>query len=186
MQRLARTYAIAVVSVSAATLARWLVDPYLEDRLIFSFYYAAAAICSWYGGLRPALVALLAGWAAADWLFLHPRGSLLAVDQEGWTATVTYAVVGLAILGCSEGIRLANQRAVPIAVETCELQAVADAVRTHRINSRELVAYLEGLNAGPETFIAAAQYEDFDLEPDELASRLEGLARRRPPAVTSV
>jgi hypothetical protein len=54
---------------------------------------------------------------------------------------------------------------------------VAEAVRTHQINSRDLVAYLEGLNASPASFIAAAKYEDFDLEPDELAARLEDLAQ---------
>jgi K+-sensing histidine kinase KdpD len=180
MQRTVRPYAIAAVSVVTVTVVRWLLDPALEDRHIFSVYYAAVAISAWYGGLRPALVALCAGWLAADWFFLEPRRSLSLADPDSLLGSMTYCVIGLAILACTEGIRRASQRTVQIAAEPSELRAVADAVRVHRINSRELVAYLEGLNAGPETFIAAAQYEDFDLEPDELATRLEALAHEGP------
>jgi K+-sensing histidine kinase KdpD len=177
MPRSAKPYAIAAASVLAVTLVRWSLDSVLEHRHVFSVFYAAVAISAWYGGLRPALLALCCGWIAAEWFFVEPRRSFSPLDHETVLATLTYVLVGGAILASIEGIRRASQRTVPVAVETSELQAVANAIRTHRINSRELVAYLEGLNAGPETFLAAAQYEDFDLGPDELAERFEALAR---------
>ncbi len=123
------------------------------------------------------MTALAAGYVAAEWLFVHPRGALAVAELGGLVASVTYAAVALALVAVTEAARRASQRNVQVAAELSELESVAKAVRTHRINSREVVSYLEGLNAGPETFIAVAQYEDFDLEPDELAARLEALAR---------
>jgi K+-sensing histidine kinase KdpD len=169
--------------VVAATAVRLLLDPVMENQLVFSLYFAAVAVAAWYGGLRPALLALLLGWLAADWFFLQPRGSLSLIDQDGWPESLTYGLVGLAILACTEGIRRTSRRTVQIATAPSELLAVAEAVHAHQINSRDLVAYLEGLNASPASFMAAAKYEDFDLEPDELAARLRNLAQeeRRSP-----
>jgi K+-sensing histidine kinase KdpD len=187
MPRILQPYTISIVSVVAVTIARWLLDPVLEDLHIFSVYYAAVAVSAWCGGLRPALAALVVGWIAAQLFFLEPRRPLSLVDPDGLAGSLTYAAIGLAILACTEGIRRASRGTVRITPEACELRAVADAVRMHRINSRDLVAYLEGLNASPETFIAAAQYEDFDLPPDELAARLDALAEAgRASQITSV
>ncbi len=53
MQHAAGPYAIAAVSVCAATVARWLLDPLLEDRHVFSLYYVAVVLTAWYGGSNP-------------------------------------------------------------------------------------------------------------------------------------
>jgi K+-sensing histidine kinase KdpD len=171
MQRTIGPQGLAAVSVLVAAVMRWLLDPVLGDRHVFSLFFAAVAVSAWYGGVRPAFAALLAGWVAADWLFLPPSGSWFSAES------LLYISVGLAIIGCTEGVRR-GRRTLQVKPEANELLAVADAVRTHHINSRELVAYLEGLNASPETFIAAAHFEDFDLEPELLSERLAAMAHR--------
>lgn len=180
--RSAMPYCIAVGSVVVVTAIRWLLDPFLENRQVFSVYHAAVAITAWYGGLRPALAALLMGGLTADWFFTAPRGSLIITsgDTDDWVSLLTYVSVSLAITACIVTIRQKQQRRLELAVagDPRELLAVARSVRQHGINSRELPAYLEGLNASNEMFVIASTYNVFDLDPDELAAQLDSLAQR--------
>ena len=58
-----------------------------------------------------------------------------------------------------------------------ELQAVALAVKQHQLSPKELPSYLAGLSASPEMVELAAQLQSSPLRPDELAARLEEMAR---------
>lgn len=180
--RSAMPYCIAMGSVVAATLIRWLLDPYLVNGQVFSAYYAAVAITAWLGGWRPALVALVLGGIAADWFFSQPRGSMILLTEgpHDWVPLAMYVCVSLAITACVVTIRRKKQPPLELAVQgdPRELLAVARSVRQHGINSRELPAYLEGLNASNEMFVIASTYDVFDLDPDELAAQLDSLAQR--------
>lgn len=180
--RSAMPYCIAMGSVIVVTLIRWLLDPFLEHRQVFSVYHVAIALTAWYGGLRPALAAILMGGLMADWFFAAPRGALIirSGGADDWVSLLTYICASLAITTCIVTIRRKRQRHLELAVEgdPRELLAVARSVRQHGINSRELPAYLEGLNASNEMFVIASTYDIFDLDADELAAQLDTLAQR--------
>ena len=180
--RRATTYSIAIGSVVVVTVIRWLLDPFLENNQVFSVYHAAVAVAAWYGGLRPALVALLMGGLAADWFFAPPRGSLIisSGDTHDWVSLLTFIGVALAVTTCIVTIRRKRQQPLELAVkgDPRELLALARSIRQHGINSRELPAYLEGLNASPEMFVIASTYDVFDLDADELAAQLDSIAAR--------
>src|SRR4030095_14530179 len=66
-------YSVALLSVGGALLVRWLLDPVLGNNLQLLTFYGAVAIAVWFGGWRPAIVASVLGYIAADYLFVPPR-----------------------------------------------------------------------------------------------------------------
>src|SRR5829696_6861706 len=68
-------YAAAVLAVSAAVVLRWLLDPVLGDHLPLATLFGAVAISAWYGGYRPAFLAVALGYLACDYFFIQPRGA---------------------------------------------------------------------------------------------------------------
>ena len=66
----------ALVSAGALALTlglRWLLDPWLGDRQPLSLVFGAVAAAVWVGGWRHALLVVLVGYLACDWLFIEPR-----------------------------------------------------------------------------------------------------------------
>ena len=79
-------YAGAVVLAAAALAVRWLLDPWLGDKAPLVAGLAAVLLLAWNIGRGPALLALAVGAAAADFLFISPRGVMAglahAVHQQ--------------------------------------------------------------------------------------------------------
>jgi signal transduction histidine kinase len=66
-------YLVSLASVSLATMLRIGLDPVLGDHHPFTLYFASVAIAAWYGGLGPAVLAIVVSYFAADWFFITPR-----------------------------------------------------------------------------------------------------------------
>ena len=76
-------YLWAVVSVAAAIGSRRLLDPVVGNQFPFATIFFAVLVTAWYGGFRPALVAVVLGVLGSDFFLLPPRGSFqLATMQE--------------------------------------------------------------------------------------------------------
>lgn len=67
-------YPLAILATAAAVAVRWLLDPWLGDLLALVTLYAAVAAAVWFGGFRPATLAVVLGYLASDYLFIEPRG----------------------------------------------------------------------------------------------------------------
>jgi PAS domain S-box-containing protein len=93
---LPRRHAIAVLSVAAAVLLRWILIPVLHDNFPFITLYGAVAIAVWYGRWQPAALASLLGYLAARYLFFTPTDSA--------AFTVFGEIVGLTAYGLSCGL----------------------------------------------------------------------------------
>ena len=93
---LPRRYAIALLSVAAAVLLRWILIPVLGDNFPFITLYGAVAIAVWYGRWRPAAVASLMGYVAARYLCFTPT--------ESTAVSVFGEIVGLIAYGLSCGL----------------------------------------------------------------------------------
>src|SRR5262245_4062283 len=70
------TYGVALAAVLLATLLRELLDPILHTQVAYGLYYVAVAVAAWYGGLGPALLAMLLSAFAARFFFVDPRFTL--------------------------------------------------------------------------------------------------------------
>ncbi len=103
-------YGVAIVAVAAAVLCRWLADPWLGDYLPLATIYVAVAFAFWFGGVRPALLAIILGLLVSNYLFIEPRGSL-AIDsaRESARLIVYFLACGLIVLG-SEALRTGRKR----------------------------------------------------------------------------
>jgi len=69
-------YGGAVLFTALAVALRWLLDPWLGDHMPVATLFAAVALAVWFGGYRPALLAAVLGYLAADWLFISRRQAL--------------------------------------------------------------------------------------------------------------
>jgi K+-sensing histidine kinase KdpD len=65
-----------VVTVALATWLRLLLDPVLNDQVPFPTFFLAMLLTAWYGGMWPALLAVILGALCADYFLMPPRGSL--------------------------------------------------------------------------------------------------------------
>jgi PAS domain S-box-containing protein len=71
-----RRYGVAILVTAAAVMVRLAIDPILGDRFPFCTFFGAVAITVWYSGYRPAILAMVLCYLAADYLFVEPRGAL--------------------------------------------------------------------------------------------------------------
>jgi PAS domain S-box-containing protein len=97
-------YLIALAVVLLATLARWMLDPFLGDRGSFITFWGAVGLASWVGGAGPGMVALVLGALAADYFFIPPRGSLGLMKIESQIGMWMYLFTGsiMAVLAESQ------------------------------------------------------------------------------------
>ena len=106
-------YVVALLAVVVATLARWLLDPALNDHLPYVTYFAAIAFVAWWCGLGPSLFALVAGWWLADFFFVPPRH--VWYPHSNTPAVIVgaaaYFTVGLVSIAVCQAMRRAQHRA---------------------------------------------------------------------------
>jgi K+-sensing histidine kinase KdpD len=92
---------MAVVSVALATWLRFLLDPVIGDQFPFATIFFAVLLTSWYGGVRPALLAAILGGLSAEYFLLPPRGSFAVhgLDQQIGLGIYFGVSLGIALLG---------------------------------------------------------------------------------------
>src|SRR5262249_29160820 len=86
--------------------------------------YGAVAVAVWFGGWRPALLASLLGFAAADLLFVEPeQAAPLSLKGPGGVAGLAiYLGSCLIVIGLGSGMRAAKGRAQRAAGEALARQ----------------------------------------------------------------
>jgi PAS domain S-box-containing protein len=144
-------YGCAVVGIAVATWVRVLLDPLLGSQIPFAPFFFAILLTSWYGGRRPALVAVVLGGLSADYFLIAPRGSLMIPAAAHFASLFLYTGVGvgIALLGGSmEAASRSSMRKLRRAGEE-----LAQTEERLRLTSRKLVAeatFRELLEAAPD------------------------------------
>ncbi len=141
-----RGYAIATLAVAAAAGLRAAVDPFLGDAIPFATFYLAVLVSAWFGGVAPALLATLLGYAVGNWFFLPPRGSFTigGPGAVAVTAALYLAVgVGIAVIGGS--MRSARRLAEERAAEAEERRRALEAMHTRE---RQLARAVDAVRMG--------------------------------------
>ena len=104
-------YAVAIVTVVLALLARGAIDPLVGDRQPFAFFYLAIIITSSLCALDASIFALGLGLVAGDYFFITPHVGPLPVETGDIVAMVAYLVVGSSIVALTHSVRHAERRA---------------------------------------------------------------------------
>jgi K+-sensing histidine kinase KdpD len=76
------TYAIAVLSVTAALILAWWIEARWQSVPHVSLFICAVMCSAWFGGIGPGLVASVLSVLAFDYYFLPPIYSLDVYSQE--------------------------------------------------------------------------------------------------------
>ncbi len=143
MKRNTRTvclrYGGVVVVTALAVLLRWLLDPWLGDRLPFLTLFAALLLVARFGGRGPALLSLLLGAAAAAYFLLEPRFSFAVHRPEFQFGLVLYGVVGFVAIAVFESLQQARRQA-EVKQRLLEREVVArQAAEQERADREELL-----------------------------------------------
>jgi PAS domain S-box-containing protein len=104
-------YGVAVASILVATLLRMLLQPFLGSNQPYIMYVVAVVFTAWYGGLRPAVLALLLGALVAVYFFVPPNYALALTSATNITGLMLYFVVGLTSAFLSEAMHRERHRA---------------------------------------------------------------------------
>lgn len=103
-------YVVAVAATAVMVFIRWLLDPWMGDTYAFVTIFGAVAAAVWYGGYRPALLAVGLGLAACEFLFVVPRGSIAILHTRDAIGLILYLFTNGLIVGIGEAMRLAQRR----------------------------------------------------------------------------
>jgi PAS domain S-box-containing protein len=118
-------YGGAAVCTVLAVLLRWLLDPWLGDHLPMVTLYGAVAIAVWLGGYRPALLAVVLGYFACDWLFIEPRGTFGLDNAHTVIGLIAYLFSCGIIVGLGEALLASHGR---VASRQDDLRIVTDSM----------------------------------------------------------
>ena len=98
---------MAFALVGLALWMRFLLQPWLSDRIPFAFFFVAVALTAWFGGYGPCLLAVFLGTAACWLVVLQPENSWRLEEPFQWIGLVSFAFTGLVIAAFSGRTRKA-------------------------------------------------------------------------------
>src|SRR5687767_14044611 len=130
----------AVAVTLAAVLLRWFLDPWLGTGLPFVTLYGAVAMAVWFGGLGPATLAVVLGYAIVNIRYISTDGSVSVTGPPEHIGLALYALSCALIIVLGEAMRRARNRARASEVE---LQDRARALQ--RARSEEHTSELQSL-----------------------------------------
>ena len=119
-------YACAIVSVVLATWARLLLHPVVGDHTRYATFLLAVLVTAWYGGGRPALLALILSVLSTDYFVIPPTGEFGLKGKDAFIELVLYSCVGLGIVVIGGLVRASNQRTIRKLLQTREALALAE------------------------------------------------------------
>jgi PAS domain S-box-containing protein len=103
-------YGCAPVSIGIATWVRLLLDPPLGNQAPYATLLFAVLVTSSYGGIGPALLAVLLGSFSADYFVVQPRGSLGLTGADEYVSWALYWILGIGIALLGGGMKAARER----------------------------------------------------------------------------
>jgi PAS domain S-box-containing protein len=104
------SYLLAIAAAAAAVAVRWLLDPFLGDHLPLVTLYAAIAVGVWLGGVPVAILIVVVGYLACDFLFIEPRGMIGIYDTRNLIGLLAHLATCSVLIGLGEAMRKARQR----------------------------------------------------------------------------
>ena len=137
--RFARAYGVAIVSVTAAALARLAVDPIAHEKGPFVLFVFAVVAASLFGGFRGGFTAVLLSLVAIDYLFIEPRYTFFSHDPPGDTVLLLlFSALGIALSWLIERLNRATARLHHSEAELITARALLEARQSEvqRANER--------------------------------------------------
>jgi signal transduction histidine kinase/ActR/RegA family two-component response regulator len=144
-----RGYAVAFLSITMATVIRWLLQDFLGHAVPFTLFYPAIMVSAWYGGLGPGLFSTALCVPTAELMFLPPPYNLFRISGSEAFHLSLFVLAGVMISVLSESLHRARRRA-----EAVQSSLSASMEREH---ASRLEA--EAANCAKDEFLATVSHE---------------------------
>ncbi len=146
MSRRVAVYGISLAALAVAVLLRWLLDPVLGSYLPLVTLFGAVAVAVWFGGYRPALLVVVLGYFACDYLFVEPRGILGFNNLRDLVGLLVYLVTCSIIIGFGEAKRVAQRRFEELARQQEQLlpptsASIENARQKHNLRNLTVIGF---------------------------------------------
>jgi signal transduction histidine kinase len=135
-------YGGAVAVTLTALHLRWVLDPWLDSRVPYATLYGAVAIAVWFGGLGPAVLAMVVGYALINVRYISPVGELALNGAAEAISLALFALSCSLIIVLGEAMRRARDR-----------------YRASDIEVKERAAQLQRADANKSQFLAVLSHE---------------------------
>ncbi|MCU0759603.1 MAG: ATP-binding protein [Steroidobacteraceae bacterium] len=128
-----QAWALAGTLLAAALVLRLALDPVLGLRYPFGTIYLAVGVVGWFLGVVPAVAVAVLGFLGGNWMFVEPRGTLLAAGGKDAVELVFFVAIcaGIVLL-----VRRVHQREASLrrslAEQTATREALASSERRYR------------------------------------------------------
>jgi PAS domain S-box-containing protein len=181
-------YGCAIVSIALATGARLALNPVIGDRSPFPTLLFAVLLTAWYGGVQPALAAVILGVFSADYFLVQSHGSFGFRGAAQYFDLVLYlgVSVGIAVLGgvmraarqqAREALAQSEER-LRLTLHSSGIGVWSWEIARNVITADDHCSVLFGLAPGqfPQTvegFAALVHSDDRDRVQQEVASSVE-------------
>jgi signal transduction histidine kinase/CheY-like chemotaxis protein len=135
-------YGGAVAVTLAAFHLRWVLDPWLGLAVPYATLYGAVAISVWFGGLGPAVLAMVVGYAMSNVRYTSPTGELSINGPPDAIGLALFALSASLIIVLGEAMRRARDR-----------------YRASEVELKERAAQLQRADAKKSQFLAVLSHE---------------------------
>jgi signal transduction histidine kinase len=135
-------YGGAVAVTLTALHLRWVLDPWLGNEIPYATLYGAVAIAVWFGGLGPAVMAMVIGYAIVNVRYIAPLGEIAITGPKDALALGVFALSCSLIIVLGEAMRRARDR-----------------YRSSEIELKERAAQLQRADANKSQFLAVLSHE---------------------------
>jgi signal transduction histidine kinase/CheY-like chemotaxis protein len=135
-------YGGAVAVTLAAFHLRWVLDPWLGHAVPYATLYGAVAIAVWFGGLGPAVLAMVLGYALSNVRYTSPSGELSIAGPADAIG------LGLFALSCSLIIVLGEA-----------MRRTRDRYRASEVELKDRAAQLQRADEKKSQFLAVLSHE---------------------------
>jgi len=135
-------YGGAVAVTLTALHLRWVLDPWLGNGIPYATLYGAVAIAVWFGGLGPAVMAMVIGYAIVNVRYIAPLGEIAISGASDALALGVFALSCSLIIVLGEAMRRARDR-----------------YRASEIELKERAAQLQRADANKSQFLAVLSHE---------------------------
>ncbi|TAF03965.1 MAG: PAS domain S-box protein, partial [Nostocales cyanobacterium] len=102
-------YSVAITSVSIALVLTLVLQPFLQQS-IFLVFYAAIAVSTWYGGIKPGVLATVLSTLTASYFFINPQFSFFVDNINSVIKLILFMLVTIFISWLNSELRNAKQK----------------------------------------------------------------------------
>ncbi|CAD5972813.1 Sensor protein kinase WalK [Planktothrix tepida] len=115
-------YAVAVGSTAIALLLTLNLEPFLTQS-VSVFFFVAITVSTWYGGLKPGLVAIFLSTLAVNIFFVPPLGQFTTLTISDFIRLASFSLVAVVIHLLSHSLKNSKRRIEQLSQQLLEKNA---------------------------------------------------------------